>query len=54
MNLALWVSVLGLVAMSSVLVYVFRVGHFTQEGSQLLKMPWDIISMVELYTGRII
>lgn len=51
MKLAKIVSLLGLLAMSAVLVYGFGVGHFTQEGSQLLSMPWGIVSMVDLYSG---
>jgi len=51
MKLAKIVALLGLLAMSTVLVYGFGVGHFTQEGSQLLSMPWGIVSMVDLYSG---
>lgn len=41
----------GLLAMSAILVYGFTVGQFTVEGSQLLSMPWGIVSMVDLYVG---
>ena len=54
MKLAKIGSGLGLLAMSAVLVYGFGSGHFTQEGSQLLSMPWGIVSMVDLYTGFIL
>jgi len=44
-------SILGAVAMTGVLVYGFVVGDFSGEGSQLLGMPWGIVSLVDLYVG---
>lgn len=44
-------AVLGLLAMTAVLIYGFTVGDFSGEGSQLLTMPWGIVSLVDLYTG---
>ena len=44
-------SFLGILAMTAVLIYGFTVGDFTGEGSQLLAMPWGIVSLVDLYVG---
>jgi len=45
------VAVLGIVAMTAVLIYGFTVGDFGEEGSTLLSMPWGIVSIVDLYVG---
>lgn len=45
------ISLLGLLAMTAVLIYGFTVGDFAGEGSQLLSMPWGIVSLVDLYVG---
>ena len=50
MKIAKIVSVLGMLAMTSVLIYGFTVGDFFGEGSQLFAMPWGIVSLVDLYT----
>jgi len=47
-------AVMGIIAMSLVLVYGFTKGDFFNEGSRLLAMPWGIVSMVDLYTGFIL
>ena len=44
-------SGLGVVAMTAVLFYGFTVGNFSADGAELLKNPWGIVSMVDLYTG---
>ena len=46
-----FISLLGLLAMTAVLIYGFTIGDFSGEGSTLLKMPWGIVSLVDLYTG---
>ena len=51
MRLAMLVTALGAAAMGAVLIYGFTVGDFTAEGSQLLSMPWGIVSLVDLYVG---
>lgn len=51
MKLAKTISVLGILAMTAVLFYGFTVGDFSGEGSQLLTMPWGIVSLVDLYVG---
>ena len=51
MKLAKAISMLGLLAMTTVLIYGFTVGDFAAEGSALLAMPWGIVSLVDLYVG---
>ncbi len=51
MKTAKFFSLLGIFAMTAVLIYGFTVGDFSAEGSQLLSMPWGIVSLVDLYTG---
>lgn len=51
MKIAKIISLLGLLAMSAVLVYGFTVGNFGIEGGKLLSMPWGIVSLVDLYVG---
>ena len=54
MKIAKLISLLGILAMTAVLIYGFTVGDFSGEGSQLMKMPWGIVSLVDLYTGFIL
>lgn len=54
MTLAKWISALGVLAMTAVLVFGFTVGDFVGEGAQLLTMPWGIVSLVDLYVGFIL
>jgi hypothetical protein len=51
MKTAKVIALLGLLAMTVVLVYGFTVGDFAEEGKQLLSMPWGIVSLVDLYVG---
>jgi hypothetical protein len=51
MKAAKIISFLGVIAMTAVLIYGFTIGDFSGEGSQLLSMPWGIVSLVDLYTG---
>jgi hypothetical protein len=51
MKIAKIISILGILAMTAVLIYGFTIGNFSGEGSQLLSMPWGIVSLVDLYTG---
>jgi hypothetical protein len=48
------ISFLGVLAMTAVLIYGFTIGDFSGEGSQLMSMPWGIVSLVDLYTGFIL
>ena len=54
MNIAKAVALLGLLAMTGILIYAFTTGDFTQEGNVLLSMPWGIVSLVDLYVGFIL
>ena len=51
MKTAKAVALLGLAAMTGVLVYGFARGDFSGEGARLLAMPWGIVSLVDLYVG---
>jgi hypothetical protein len=51
MKFAKAISLIGLVAMTGILVYAFTVGNFAEEGTTLLGMPWGIVSLVDLYVG---
>lgn len=54
MKTAKAISFLGILAMGGILIYGFTVGDFLSEGSQLLGMPWGIVSLVDLYVGFIL
>jgi len=51
MKLAKAISLLGLLAMTAVLIYAFTFGDFMQDGKELLSNPWGIVSLVDLYVG---
>ncbi len=51
MRIAKAIALLGVLAMTGILVYGFTVGNFSEEGSRLLSMPWGIVSLVDLYVG---
>ena len=51
MKIAKVIALLGVLAMSGILVYGFAVGNFSGEGTRLLAMPWGIVSLVDLYVG---
>jgi hypothetical protein len=51
MKLAKVISLIGILAMTGILIYGFTVGDFSGEGTKLLAMPWGIVSMVDLYVG---
>lgn len=51
MKIAKLIALLGLLAMTGVLIYAFTMGDFSAEGSKLLSMPWGIVSLVDLYVG---
>ena len=54
MRIAKAVSLLGLLAMSGIILRGFIVGNFSAEGNQLLAMPWGQVSMVDLFSGWIV
>lgn len=47
-------AVLAIVAMSAVLFYAFTTGNFTVDGGELLRNPWGIVSLIDLYTGFVL
>jgi len=51
MKIAKALSLLGLLAMTGILIYGFTVGNFSSEGAKLVAMPWGIVSLVDLYVG---
>jgi len=51
MKLAKTISLIGILAMTGILIYAFTTGDFSGEGSKLLAMPWGIVSLVDLYVG---
>jgi hypothetical protein len=51
MKTAKLVALMGLLAMTGILIYGFTVGDFAEEGNILLSMPWGIVSLVDLYVG---
>jgi hypothetical protein len=54
MKIAKVVALLGLLAMTTILIYGFTVGNFAKEGKQLLSMPWGIVSLVDVYVGFVL
>ena len=54
MKVAKGIALLGLLAMTAILIYGFTAGNFAEEGKQLLSMPWGIVSLVDLYVGFIL
>jgi hypothetical protein len=54
MKVAKAISLLGLIAMTAVLIYGFTVGNFREDGAALLSNPWGIVSLVDLYVGFIL
>jgi len=51
MKIATAIALIGLIAMTTVLVYGFTMGSFSAEGARLMAMPWGIVSLVDLYVG---
>ncbi|HSN94677.1 MAG TPA: DUF1475 family protein [Anaerolineaceae bacterium] len=51
MKIAKLIALLGLLAMSAVLVYGFTAGDFATDGAKILANPWGIVSLVDLYVG---
>lgn len=45
------IALLGLFAMTAILIYAFTVGDFSADGAKLLALPWGIVSLVDLYVG---
>lgn len=54
MKTAKLISLLGVLVMGAAIANGFINGDFAGEGSLLMKMPWGIVSLVDLYTGFIL
>jgi len=48
------IAALGVLAMTAVLVYGLTAGSLAADGAELLRNPWGIVSLVDLYTGFIL
>ncbi|WP_312651820.1 DUF1475 family protein [Proteiniclasticum sp.] len=51
MKIAKILSFMGIMAMTAVLIYGFTKGDFFEDGGELMKNPWGIVSLVDLYVG---
>jgi hypothetical protein len=54
MKLAKLVSLIGVLAMTAVLIFGFTQGDFFVDGGEILSNPWGIVSMVDLYVGFVL
>ncbi len=45
------IAIIGIIAMTAVLVNGFVNGNFSQDGAELLANPWGIVSFVDLYVA---
>jgi len=54
MKIAKIISGLGIIAMSAVLLYGFTAGDFGTDGGEILRNPWGVVSLIDLYTGFIL
>ncbi len=51
MKLAKAIALIGLLAMTVVLIYGFTIGNFSVDGAKIIANPWGIVSLVDLYVG---
>jgi hypothetical protein len=51
MKMAKSIALIGVLAMTGVLLFAFVTGNFLSDGASLLNNPWGVVSMVDLYTG---
>lgn len=54
MTTAKMIALAGLLAMTGILIYGFTRGDFLAEGAALLRMPWGLVSLVDLYVGFVL
>ena len=54
MKISKVIAALGVLAMTAVLIYGFTVGDFGRDGGEILRNPWGIVSLVDLYTGFVL
>lgn len=48
MKIAKSVSLLGVLAMTGIIIYAFIKGDFPKDGALILSVPWGIVSSVDL------
>ena len=51
MKIARAISLVGLLAITCMILYGFLASNFSVEGSQLLAMPWGRVTLADLYIG---
>ncbi len=51
MKAAKLIAIIGIIAMTAVMINGFVNGNFSQDGAELLANPWGIVSFVDLYVG---
>jgi len=54
MSFAKMIAIFGTLAMGAALVYGFSAGTLSQDGAALVKMPWGIVSLIDVYVGFIL
>ena len=54
MKRAMVLAGLGALAMAGIIVYGFAAGSFFEEGGKLVRMPWGIVSLVDVYVGFLV
>lgn len=54
MRIAKWTAGLGAAAMAAILGYAALQGDFAVDGAALLRNPWGLVSIVDLYVGFIL
>lgn len=54
MTFAKIITFLGALAMGAALIFGFSAGTLSQDGANLIKMPWGIVSLIDVYVGFIL
>ena len=53
MKIAKIIALVGLIAMTGILIYGFTIGNFSEEGAKLLAMPWGISAHLRFPRGGV-
>lgn len=48
------ISLIGIIAMTLIIGSAFINGNFSRDGGELLRNPWGIVSLVDLYVGFVL
>jgi hypothetical protein len=54
MNFSKIITILGTFTMGAALIYGFSAGTLSQDGAALVKMPWGLVSLIDVYVGFIL